>query len=542
MARLVAVEDAPSSGARLIPVDANGTPQDAPQSRSWADVPGEALSNLPKSAGNFVSGIYQAVRHPIDTGASLLDAAAGGLRNAVPETVRNFVDGKNPNPASLRASNTADAIGSFYKDRYGSMDGFKNALATDPVGVASDASTVLTGAGALAGKIPALSKPITAAGATFNSPAQAFTRAANATNPLSVVSPIVKTVGAAVGAVGKNVLGLTTMQGPENIAQAAKAGMRGDTQFIDNLNQKVPYNNVIDDALAGVKKMKQEASIGYQQGMAGAKADKTLLDFSSIDSELGKQINSLKVTSTTTGRSKFVVGNDQMKTIQELNNVVDQWRIDKGLHTPEGLDALKRRIDAIPSEYGTAAEKAKSAMYNAVKDTIVKQVPEYADTMKSYEAAKNLESEITKTLSLTKNATEDTALRKLQQVARNNANTNFGHRLNLLKTLEDKGGVNLQSALAGQSMSPWMSRGLVGQGGMLGTTIGAATSGSLAPMALLPLMSPKAVGGALYGGGRAAGFTADNLGKIGITPARAKRLGLLLSKSGELDKLGLLNQ
>src|SRR5690349_21044811 len=61
----------------------------APKERSWGDVPLDALKNLPASAGNFVSGIASAVRHPIDTASGLLDVGAGGLQNLMPESVRS---------------------------------------------------------------------------------------------------------------------------------------------------------------------------------------------------------------------------------------------------------------------------------------------------------------------------------------------------------------------------------------------------------------------------------------------------------------------
>jgi len=39
----------------------------------------------------------------------------------------------------------ADAAIKFFADRYGSLDAFKHSLASDPVGVAGDLSTLLSG-------------------------------------------------------------------------------------------------------------------------------------------------------------------------------------------------------------------------------------------------------------------------------------------------------------------------------------------------------------------------------------------------------------
>lgn len=152
-------------------------------SHLWSDVPGEALSNVLPSAANFAKGIYQSVRHPIDTGMSLLDAAAGGLHNIVPDAVANKIDQIAPSPNTQRAVNSADAIGQFYKDRYGSEEGLKKTLATDPVGAVSDLSAVLTGGAALAPKASKLAS-VLRAGADVTNPIKLATTAAEKTlNP-----------------------------------------------------------------------------------------------------------------------------------------------------------------------------------------------------------------------------------------------------------------------------------------------------------------------------------------------------------------------
>ena len=156
---------------------ANADPQQpAKQPRSWASVPGEALANLPKSAGNFVSGIYQSVRHPIDTGKALFEAGQGAAVNLMPDAYINQLNKLQPGLADKRrdVSEKADAIGGFYKDRYGSVEGFKEGIATDPVGIASDLSTVLTGGAMLAPKTSTVANVLNA-GAKYTNPVNAVT-------------------------------------------------------------------------------------------------------------------------------------------------------------------------------------------------------------------------------------------------------------------------------------------------------------------------------------------------------------------------------
>lgn len=147
--------------------------------RSWSDVPGEALMNLPSSAVKFAGGLYEAVTSPVQTAKNLLDLGAGTLQNITPQVVKDFVNRFETNPeAAQRAVATANAVGGEYAKRYGSIEGFKEALATDPVGVASDFSTLLSGGATATAKVaPAASKTLTTA-ATFTNPAAPFTKAA----------------------------------------------------------------------------------------------------------------------------------------------------------------------------------------------------------------------------------------------------------------------------------------------------------------------------------------------------------------------------
>lgn len=147
--------------------------------RSWSDVPGEALANLPASAGKFVGSLYEAVTSPVQTTKGLLDLAAGGLRNITPDAVVKFVDQFDTNPnATQRAVDTANAVGGEYAKRYGSVEGFKDALATDPVGVLSDFSTLLSGGATATAKVaPAASKALTTA-AAYTNPAAPIAKAA----------------------------------------------------------------------------------------------------------------------------------------------------------------------------------------------------------------------------------------------------------------------------------------------------------------------------------------------------------------------------
>lgn len=159
------------------------------QRRSFSDVPGEALANLPSSAANFYKGLMTAITNPVQTVSGVLDVGAGALQKLLPKDLVDMVNQIDNNPeAAKRAVDAANAVGGLYKDRYGSVEALKNTLATDPVGAAADLSTLFTGgASATARVAPAASKVLGTA--------------AKYTNPLAPVTAATG-YGLALGAKG----------------------------------------------------------------------------------------------------------------------------------------------------------------------------------------------------------------------------------------------------------------------------------------------------------------------------------------------------
>jgi hypothetical protein len=479
--------------------------QPAPQERGWGDVAMEGVSNIPSSAANFAQGIYQAARHPIDTGMSMWDAAAGGLRNVMPEAVVSAIDRFDNPDATKRIDKTADAIGQFYKDRYGSMEELKETLATDPVGAASDLSAVLTGGAALAGRAPKL--------------ADALRKGASATNPMNIAGNAITATGRGAAQVIGN---LGTHTGGESINEAARAGLAGGDKakaFAANLRGKVPYTEVLDDAKANLEQMGRAKSAEYRAGMANVSGDKTILDFNGID----------KALSDARGASQFkgqVKNAKAAELLQKMNDEISNWkRLNPAeYHTPEGLDALKQKIgglvEGIPFEEKTARLVGQK-VYGAIKGEITKQAPVYADVMKNYSDATEQIREIERALSLGGKASVDTAMRKLQSLTRNNANTNYGNRLELAQTLEQQGGREIMPALAGQALNTWTPRGLGGAvAGGLGLG-GYSVGGPALAAALMAVQSPRLMGEAAFKTGQVAKALkqpSKMIGKTGVDP------------------------
>jgi hypothetical protein len=183
--------------------------------RAWSDVPGEALANIGPSAVNFYKGLVTAITSPVETATGILDIGAGALQNLLPKSVVDLVNQIDTNPAAAkRAIEAANAAGGMISERYGSIEGLKNTLATDPVGAASDLSSLLTGgAGVLKGyarvAAPTLAKVKGLPESAANNAIAKFDRlvvapletAATYTNPLAPVTTAAG-YGLALGAKG----------------------------------------------------------------------------------------------------------------------------------------------------------------------------------------------------------------------------------------------------------------------------------------------------------------------------------------------------
>ena len=303
--------------------------------------------------------------------------------------------------------------------------------------------------------------------------------------------------------VTSSVLGLTTGTGGEAISQAYQAGKAGGKKgavFAENMRGEVPVELVLQDAKDSLMQMKANKSAEYVANKQGWAADTTRLDFTPIQQSVKNLEDSLKEG------GKWKIGKDEINKIAEVKQVVNEWNKTPSLHTTVGLDALKQRIDAIypDSPKQAQAQRVISGVSKSVKDTIIKQAPDYATAMRDYEQMSATIKDIESALSLGNKASKDTALRKLQSLTRNNVQTNYGGRLDMAKQLEAVGGENIMPAVSGQALSSLMPRGLAGQLGSLGGAYAALTNPTY--LAGLPLASPRLVGEGAFRLGQASNY------------------------------------
>jgi len=507
-----------SSPTELTDAQAYKMAMDKPYSAG--EVATGAITNLPSSAMNVAKGLYEAVTSPVQTVKGLMDIAAGGLQNLLPENIVKFV---GEDKASREMANQ---VGKFYTDRYGSLEGAKRAIANDPAGVMADLSTFLTAGATLAPKGAVASK---------------MSQTAQMIDPLQIAAKGVAAAGRGVAPV----IGMTTGVGTEAARQAVRAGLEGGDigkLFIENLRGNVPTEAVLDVAKQNLLAMNADKQAAYRANMASVKADKSILNFTGIDNAVNNAENFVTFKGQVTNKA----GAD---TLAKIQSEITNWKAlnPSEYHTPEGLDKLKQVIggimEDIPPNQKQSYTAAKS-VYDSIKKEITNQAPEYAKAMKEYSDASDLIREIERSLSLGQKASADTAMRKLQSLMRNNVQTNYGSRINLGRQLEAAGGQEMMPALAGQAMSELAPRGL--QRATAGpSVIGAyGTFGLPGAVGMATVSSPRLMGEALYGAGtvgrgvsRATGVLPDaNYPAITNAAYQAGLLGTNLQLSEEMRK------
>jgi hypothetical protein len=468
-----------------------------------------AVKNILPSTGELIKGMVQPIIHPIDTATGLYQLGKGVASKA------GLLD-NSPN-AKEENERVINAIGSHLAERYGGVDNLMNTFEKDPMGLLLDASMVLTGGGTAAAKVPGFVGKVGEIAAT----------AGRVIDPLKPIGEVAKFVGKnVVEPAVSGTIGFTTGQGAEPVRIAAKSGLEGETAFIDNLRGKVPVENIVDLAQSALDQKHAAKIAEYKQDMAKLNlGGPKMLDYAPIDQALADaEANIAKYKGA-------VKDEEAIKTLDAIKGKVAEWKaqppevvntpqgtyLNFAHYTAEGFDALKQAIGDIlvKTEPKTRENLISSNIYNEIKNQIIKQDPRYGEIMENYATKSNEIKNIQKTFSTEGNT--DTAIRKLQSVMRNNANTNYGYRGQLIKELAQYE-PSLPAAIAGQSMSTVMPRGLdkfvlkntLGQlavpaaGAAAGAHLGAV--GALQALPLLALSSPRLMGETAYKAGQAGRY------------------------------------
>ena len=483
----------------------------------------QSIKNIPSSAKQFGNDIIQPFIHPVQTAKSLKD-----LGSSVINLIR---------PGEQGNEQLAKEVGNFFVQRYGSLDNIKKTFATDPVGMLSDVSIILTGGAALTAKAPAV------AGQT----SKIVSNVGKAIDPINVASKAIKTASPVISKPLSQVVGMTTGAGGEAISQAYTAGKVGGTKsddFTAAMRGASDAEEVVTDAFGAMKDISQGSKTKYVSNIDKLKLGKKKINFDNVD----QLITNYKNEKTIGSQGRLRLNKDSVNKLKEIEELIDQYKKDPSLHTADGLNNLKQDIDSLyppgvaVGQPGTVVAEIR----NLVKKQILKEVPDYAKVMKAYEEAVTLEKKMLKELSMGNKSGAGTVLRKLQSVMRNNANTNWGKRLDYVKLLNEANlDANILSKLAGHSLASWTPRGLAGvtATGQMGLGGYGLVSGAVNPAALIPtllMQSPRVMGELAHGAGKFSNVADKVLPRTSAVGRVTRYPGILEQQNQALKNRGLL--
>lgn len=486
----------------------------AKKALEWSDVPGEAVKNIWPSTKAFAAGMVQPILHPVETLGAVKDIGSGLLSKA------GGALGVQQDPADkAKTEATVNALGHYYGQRYGTMEGFKEALATDPVGLLADASMILSGGGSLAARAPG----------AIGRAGEAAVAAGRAANPINIALKAAAPVVSAGAKAAAYPLAVTTGAPAATLAEAVGAGRVGSRPFLEQMRGTSEPSAIVDAAQSAMSKLAARRRDDYLASKAGWSASQSQLDYTPINQAIASAYGDVM-------HGQNVYKPQAKAMLDAISHEVMNWQTTPNspgvnYHNVEGFDKLKQLIGDIRSSAppGSPAEAMGTRVYNAIRKAIADQDSTYMKAMGEYSDASDMLKQLKSTLSINPRASVDTTLRKLL-LAQKQVDGQKGTLLKELSAIDPE----ISRMIAGHilhSPLPIGFRGgigaaLTGGAGLLGGTAGLANPVGTAAHAVAS--SPRAVGETLYHAGKVA--------KPGASVSAAALAPTLLDKRGEAKK------
>ncbi len=526
---------------------------------------GEVISNIPKSGMNTIQGIYDVgknvITSPLESIQAIGETVEGGLANASdsyrdyliskgqkdaqraqkaidkftsradmskPKNQKLLKDLENARDNALgnydRLDKKADAVGKYYKDRLGGWKEIKQTIAEDPVGAMLDISGI-TGIARSVGK-NIIKQPYNAGTAitkTSNPKLESFgnkvddvaTKITDATNPLTWIGS-----GANAGAnMALSGLDLVTSRvGRQAVKGALGAGA-------DSVKGLVPYFG----------KNARKRAEGFRDAKSGKLSETAIAQLAkdkltqaqiNKNAKYDSEFNTIKDTPLTSAfegireaitkaRLKYTTKNGVVadrvldRMISKMEAEIDYFQANKGLHTIEGIDALKQSLNTLVEKipFNNKRQRMVGAeITRSVQQSLVNSNPKYANIMKQYADDSTFINEgVGKTLGTTSRANLETVINKLKVAMRETQQTK-GRAVQSLDEFGDAG--QLLPQIVGSVFNNWTPRGGLNMTGLIGGAgvgagIATGTLGMVLPF--LALQSPRVMGNILYRLGQAGG-------------------------------------
>lgn len=357
----------------------------------------------------------------------------------------------------------------------------------------------------------------------------------------TVIPKVVSTLEKA----GSQVVGKLTGAGEGAASQAFKSGKAGGETFKRAMRGEITGQEVVDMAKDSLGAIKDQRSIAYRKSLDIITKNSKPINLEPVHTKLESLMKQYNIKSEITPDGKVILntkriamGKKGIRDIKEIINKVAKWGDEPEDFTAKGLDILKRQLDDFYSD-SSQARQFVASMRKTVRETIVKDVPEYGKMTKAYEEATSLIKDIESNLMLRKQGmsgriVSDQTLRRLTSAMKDN----FELRRELVGILTDGADKDVLGAVAGYSMKTFVPRGLAGTGPALVGNVALAKLATPWFWPVVAMSSPRVAGeflsmlgkaaaqmpGASVAAGRAIAYTAGKNNKIDYIKAKVTML------------------
>lgn len=453
---------------------------------SWAETGKEALHNALPSLGGAGKAMVDTVLHPIKTATALGDLGKGALSQAAGAI------GMQQDPVAKKHNEALiSALENHYKTSYGSVKGFKKALATDPASIAMDVSSVIPGVG-MAADAAGLAKTASVIGKIGSAVDPVANAVRVASIPAKIVAPVARGLSSIATGVPTSAMKLATQVG----AHADPAVRAAYTRFVTGQGDATEFQRAAQGAVGSIKKDMSDAYLAKKGPMANKPVDLTNAQQAVQDA----------ITKANMGARTGQVPQKSMDAINEAGDMVKDVAGDPTRSNLENVDALKQQIWQLKSLHPDLAENYLNGIYHGIKADLVGADPEYAALMGKYQDAMQNVNDLTKTLGAGKNTAASAMLIKNLRALK----TGTGE--NLLSQVMAKD-PTIGGMLAGQALHPWHAGGRSMIEAMLAAPAAGAVfahpgAAAMSVPASLVASSPRISGAINYGAGALARTTA----------------------------------
>jgi hypothetical protein len=448
------------------------------QPMEWSEVGKQAIQNIPQSAVAYGQSLITPFTQPKETAEAL-----GQIGKGAYSKIAGAFGAQQNEEKKAQDEAAINAIGRFYADRYGSVEGFKTALANDPVGVLADASSVLTLGGGAAARVPGVIGQV----------GKVATSAGNVIDPLMMAGKGVKGVTKATTATLSLPEWWTTGASLSSLNTAAKAGLENNKTFISHLTGAVKPEDTVRRIEAVHSKIADDARQVISKRLGDI--EQVPMSYTPVYQAIQDALPRVALNGTITDKKGYAA-------LNEVFDVVNQFNKNPQIPATVGnLQELKKSVRRIGQDFPVGTEQW--SVVNSVEKAIRNEIAalpngvgqKYLDAMKGWEQRTKELNEIRQ--NFLQGKSDATKLRKVLGVKDDT------FKRNLLEELA-KYDPEIPYAVAGMELSPVFPSGLRGQ-------IAGIVSGSGAFMAGVP----QAIGGMLVHSPRAMGAAQYGIGQIG---------------------------